>query len=72
MLDWVLVNDTDLITDIIHSAPLGKSDHETNFSTTGYKKNKIKPTHSYKFNLKRGNYEATKKDVNKLIGLRPT
>ena len=33
ILDFVIINDVSLISDIEHESPIGKSDHETLFFT---------------------------------------
>lgn len=56
--DWVLVNDDKLVTNIIHLAPFGKSDHDALLFSLDVSKQKNHNKDNYKFNLSKGNYIA--------------
>ena len=63
MDDLILVNDDLLISDIKHSAPLGKSDHDVlSFDLYVSTKNNIH-TSRYKYNLAKGNYAKLKEYI---------
>ena len=57
IVDLVLINDESLISDIIHSAPIGKSEHDTLYFQLNISKKKIRKEKFKKFNLNKGNYE---------------
>ena len=63
LLDLVLVNDTSLISDIVHHCPLGKSDHDILLFSL-YVNEKDKDTGDDKFNLAKGNYEGMREELN--------
>ena len=57
ILDLVLVNNEQLISDIIHMCPIGKSDHEVLFFNMYIEDNEEEST-TYKYNLRKGKYGA--------------
>ena len=65
ILDLVIVNNEQLISDIIHLCPIGKSDHEVLLFNL-YIEDKEEDVIDWKYNLKKGNYKAMRdalKDV---------
>ena len=62
--DWVLVNNDDLISDIVHLDPVGKSDHDTLLFQFNFSKDVVKPPESFNYNLKQGDYSKMRKIIN--------
>ena len=54
--DWVLVNDDNLVGDIEHQSPLGKSDHDLLVFEMDLSNEKETNESKYTFNLNKGNY----------------
>ena len=63
IVDLVLINDESLISDIVHCAPLGKSDHDILYFQLSIQKKKIKKNRIKKFNLNKGKYENMRNDL---------
>ena len=61
--DLILVNDDQLISDIFHCCPLGKSDHDTLFFNM-YLNIEEPIIDTDKFDLNRGNYDAMRTELN--------
>ena len=62
MDDLVLVNDDQMISDIIHCCPLGKSDHDMLFFNM-YITADNDESNPMKFDLNRGNYDAMREEL---------
>ena len=60
--DLVLVNDEQLLSDITHYCPLGKSDHDVLIFNLYVKEKKESREEENRFDLGRGNYNALRKD----------
>ena len=73
ILDLVLVNDEQLISDISHLSPFGKSDHDTLYFdlyvSIGENKSTGENSQVSKFNLKKANFDERKKSWQILTGL---
>ena len=63
IVDLVLVNDSDIIPEIVHSAPIGKSDHDVLIFQLNIPKNKKKETKRKRFNLAKGDYKKLRNDL---------
>ena len=63
IVDLVLVNEENLISEIIHSAPLGASDHDVLYFQLNIQKKKQKETKSKRFNLSKGKYGEMRKEI---------
>ena len=63
LLDWVLVSEDELVSDIQHLAPLGKSDHDLLYFDLYVPKRRSQDSIVYKYDLKRGNYEEMRKEL---------
>ena len=61
ILDLIFINDDELVNDIIHEAPIGKSDHDTLIFQLNIPKEKIVKEKVYRYNLSKGNYEDMRK-----------
>ena len=61
ILDLVIVNNEQLISDIAHICPIGKSDHEVLYFNLYIEGEKEEPT-NWKFNLKKGNYNVMREE----------
>ena len=57
ILDLIFINDEELINDIVHEAPIGKSDHDTLIFQLNILKDKFVKEKVYRYNLSKGNYE---------------
>ena len=55
-VDWVLVNDENLISNIQHLSPFGKSDHNVLAFQIYVSKAKEKESRNYSYNLSKGDY----------------
>ena len=62
VLDLVLVNDSNWISDIDHVASVGKSDHDILLFQLYSMKKQTKQQSKYRFNLNKGNYKKTERD----------
>ena len=65
IVDLVLINEDAAISEIIHCAPLGNSDHDILFFQINVLKQKKKQEQLKKFNLNKGNYTEMRKNMNK-------
>ena len=65
IVDLVLVNDEKIISDIIHSAPIGASDHDTLYFQINMPKKKVKEERSKRFNLNKGKYKEMRENMSK-------
>ena len=65
IVDLVLINEESAISEIVHSAPLGNSDHDVLFFQLNISKQRNKKEKSKKFNLNKGNYEEMRKEMKK-------
>ena len=63
LLDLVLVNSDDLVSDILHQDPLGKSDHDVLVFKFYVQITKYLEDRVYKFKLNQGNYDAMRNEV---------
>ena len=63
LLDLILVNDEDFISDINHQSPIGKSDHEVLTFSLYLPSSKIQPNSHYTYNLSKGNYDRMRKEI---------
>ena len=62
LLDLILVNDDDMISDITHHSPIGRSDHDVLiFELYIPKESNIKPT-TMSYQLKRGDYKKMRQE----------
>ena len=61
ILYLIFINDDELVNDIIHEAPIGKSDHDTLIFQLNIPKEKIVKEKVYRYNLSKGNYEDMRK-----------
>ena len=57
ILDLILTNDDDAISEIIHAPPIGFSDHDTLFFQLNIIKEKTKEEKILRFNLSKGKYD---------------
>ena len=65
LIDLVLVNKENAISDIVHSAPIGKSDHDSLFFQLYIDKDKQKKQTGTRYNLGKGDYDAMRKEMKK-------
>ena len=65
LIDLVLVNDESIISDIIHCAPLGASDHDCLYFQLYLQKKRIKRESRKKYDLNKGNYKEIRKNMKK-------
>ena len=56
MDDWILVSEDNLISNITHLDPLGKSDHDVLIFQLNVSLNKVKQRKKYTYNLRKGDY----------------
>ena len=63
MDDLVFVNEDNLISDILHTAPVGKSDHEVLVFQLYVTRKKSRQEPKYKYNLSKGNYNKLRERV---------
>ena len=66
IVDLVLVNEDAMISDIIHSAPIGASDHDSLIFQLHIPKARQKTENRKCFNLGRGNYKAMREKLGKV------
>ena len=62
--DWILVNDNDVTSDIIHLDPLGKSDHDVLAFELAIPLAATPLASTYVYNLGKGNYEQMRHLLN--------
>ena len=65
IVDLVLVNEESLISEIVHCAPLGNSDHDILYFQLNIPKRKKKKERIKKFNLNKGKYKEMRKEIRK-------
>ena len=65
IVDLVLTNDESLISEIVHCAPLGASDHDVLIFQLNIPKKKKKNKKEKRFNLAKGNYKKNEKRLKK-------
>ena len=65
-VDWVLVSEDNLISDIQHLPPFGKSDHDTLVFQLYVSKVKEKEEMEYNFNLAKGDYNKMRQLANEI------
>ena len=65
IVDLVLINDDKMISEIVHNAPIGNSDHDVLFFQLNMSKKKKKDTEIKRFNLGKGDYKGMKKEIGK-------
>ena len=61
-----LVNDTQLVSDIFHHSPLGKSDHDILLFNLYVNENIDKEVDDTKYNLMKGNYYEMRKELDQM------
>ena len=66
IVDLVLVNDTNAISEIIHTAPIGASDHDCLYFQLQIQKKEKKEESKKRFNLGKGDYKKMRKNMNKV------
>ena len=64
IVDLVLTNDESAISEVVHGAPIGNSDHDTLYFQLNILKYKKKQEKHKCFNLNKGNYDKMRKDMN--------
>ena len=65
IVDLVLVNEETLISEIVHCAPLGNSDHDILYFQLNIPKKKKKKERIKRYNLNKGKYEEMRKEFRK-------
>ena len=66
IVDLVLTNDENMISDIVHIAPIGASDHDVLLFQMNMSKVRKKETKVKSFNLAKGNYKRMREDLKKV------
>ena len=66
LLDLVLVNDTQLMSDIFHHRPLGKSDRDILLFNLYVNENIDKEVDDTKYDLMKGNYNEMRKELDQM------
>ena len=63
ILDLVIVNDTNLISDITHATPFGKSDHETLIFELYVNEKHNTQDEAFRYDLSKGKYSELRKEI---------
>ena len=66
IVDLVLTNEESMISEIVHCAPLGASDHDVLLFQINVPKKTKENVKEKRFNLAKGNYKAMRKDLQKV------
>ena len=66
IVDLVLINDDKMISDIVHMAPLGNSDHDVLYFQLNLPRRKVKEEKKKRFNVGKGNYKDMRKNMAKV------
>ena len=66
ILDLILVNDSNLVSELVHHGPLGNSDHDTLSFNLNINAVSITDNNPKKFNFRKGNFNCMRKDFSEI------